>query len=85
LNHPDSVNYPTYWHVRAYGLFSANPLGQYVFQETCGEPDPTPFGLVLEPGETAHFKFLMVVYDGERTPQQLEDRFTTYSTGDPPK
>jgi hypothetical protein len=32
LNHPASINYPTYWHVRKYGLFSANPLGQGDFQ-----------------------------------------------------
>ena len=28
MNHPNSVNYPCYWHARGYGLFSANPLGQ---------------------------------------------------------
>ena len=27
LNHPDSFRYPTYWHVRTYGLFAANPFG----------------------------------------------------------
>jgi hypothetical protein len=25
MNHPDSFRYPTTWHVRAYGLFAANP------------------------------------------------------------
>ena len=27
LNHPSSFRFPTYWHVRNYGLFAANPFG----------------------------------------------------------
>ncbi|MEP6947816.1 MAG: PmoA family protein, partial [Ginsengibacter sp.] len=26
-DHPKNLNYPTYWHARGYGLFSANPFG----------------------------------------------------------
>ncbi|HRP58088.1 PmoA family protein [Agriterribacter sp.] len=26
-DHPENITYPTYWHARGYGLFSANPLG----------------------------------------------------------
>ncbi|HRQ49722.1 MAG TPA: PmoA family protein [Agriterribacter sp.] len=26
-DHPKNLTYPTYWHARGYGLFSANPLG----------------------------------------------------------
>lgn len=26
-DHPENPSYPTYWHARGYGLFSANPLG----------------------------------------------------------
>jgi hypothetical protein len=26
-DHPKNPSYPTYWHARGYGLFSANPLG----------------------------------------------------------
>jgi len=33
MDHPSNVGYPTYWHARTYGLFSANPLGQAVFSE----------------------------------------------------
>jgi len=83
LNHPESINYPTYWHVRNYGLFSANPLGQADFQK--GQPKQyrknkiIPLRLTLERGETAHFRFLVIVYDGIRTQQQMEERFREFS------
>ena len=31
FDHPSNFNYPTHWHARPYGLFSANPLGSKVF------------------------------------------------------
>ena len=32
-DHPDNISYPTYWHARGYGLFSANPLGAVDFTQ----------------------------------------------------
>ncbi len=79
LNHPSSVNYPTYWMVRAYGLFSADPLGQYVFEKKRNPESAKPFQLTLEPGETAHFRFLIIVYEGPKTKEQLEQRFEQFT------
>lgn len=78
LNHPSSTNYPTYWHARGYGAFSANPLGQYAFQRSHRVEDPKPFGLTLERGQTAGFKFRVVIYDGPRTKEQLDEAFEEY-------
>ena len=71
-NHPTSVNYPTYWHARGYGLFAANPLGQYVFEKTRGKENPQRFQLELEPGQTAHFGFRVIIYEGSRTIDQIK-------------
>ncbi len=78
LNHPTSANYPTYWHARDYGLFSANPLGQEEFQKTNKEQDPKPFGLTLEPGKSARFRFMVLFYDGNKTPDQINAIFGTF-------
>ncbi|NIP25316.1 MAG: hypothetical protein GWN67_13245 [Phycisphaerae bacterium] len=82
LNHPASINYPTYWHVRDYGLFSANPLGQGDFQRQrprqYRKNKVIPLRLTLEPGETAHFRFLVIVYEGIRTNHQIEKRFKEF-------
>ena len=79
LNHPTSTNYPTYWHARGYGAFSANPLGQYAFQRSRNVDNPKPFHLTLKKGETAPFKFRVILYEGPRTKEQLDNEFKTYA------
>jgi len=77
FNHPESFNYPTYWHARDYGLFSANPLGQSVFQKSRKE-EPEPIDLTLEPGDSRLFKFKMLVYEGHKIRDQLEQLYLEY-------
>ncbi|MCJ7693301.1 MAG: PmoA family protein, partial [Sedimentisphaerales bacterium] len=78
FNHPDSVNYPTYWHARGYGLFSANPLGQYAFEKGRGIKSPEALNLTLEAGESANFRFRIVVYEGGKTSEELEGEFEEF-------
>ena len=79
LNHPQSTNYPIFWHARGYGLFAANPLGQFVFQKSHQVENPREFKLTLHPGESVVFGFRMIIYEGERTKQQLDNEFEFYS------
>jgi hypothetical protein len=58
-DHPDNINYPTYWHARGYGLFSANPLGVRDFTNKKEE-----LNLTLDPGKTITFKYRIVVGSG---------------------
>jgi len=78
-NHPQSVNYPTWWHARAYGLFSANPLGQAVFQKGRGEEEPAPYNLTIEPGKSAQFRFLVCIYEGPRSNEELHKEYSAWS------
>ena len=77
MDHPESTNYPTYWHARSYGLFSANPLGQSVFQEGRGEK-PEPFNLTLQPGESAVFHYTLVVYENAKSAQDVENLYQEF-------
>ena len=79
LNHPTSTNYPTYWHARAYGLFAANPLGQLVFQQSRKEENPEKLELTLEKGQSAPFNYRVIIYDGPRTKEQIDENFAGYS------
>lgn len=79
MNHPNSVNYPTFWHARGYGLFAANPLGQSVFQEGRGMENPEPLNFTIAQGDSAIFKYKMVVYEGHMTQEQIEEEFQVYA------
>jgi len=79
MNHPTSVNYPTFWHVRDYGLFSANPLGQAVFQKGTGVAEPKALNLTLEAGQKAYFKFKVLVYDKDMTQADIEKEFEIFT------
>ncbi len=58
LNHPTSFRYPTYWHVRTYGLFAANPFGVHDFENTkekIGE-------LILKKGESFTLRYRLLFH-----------------------
>jgi len=78
LNHPTSTNYPTYWHARGYGCFSANPLGQSAFDNSLKVENSKPYNLILRKGETAPFRFRVIIYDSPRTKQQLDQEYQKY-------
>jgi methane monooxygenase PmoA-like len=78
LNHPKSVNYPTFWHARGYGCFTANPLGQGAFEKSRKVPNAKNLNFTLQPGQGATFKHRMLIYEGPRTQTQLEKEFQNY-------
>ena len=79
FNHPDSINYPTFWHARGYGLFSANPLGQKAYMQARKDRNAKPLEHSLGPGEKATFKFLVLTYEGARTKEELDRAFGKYT------
>lgn len=73
LDHPLNPGYPTYWHARGYGLFAANPLGRSIF-----DPKQPAFNYTLEKGQTATFRYRVLLVSHEATPETLNrdaDRF----------
>lgn len=80
LNHPESFNYPTYWHIRGYGLFSANPLGQWDFQrQSPYQKNPLiPLNLTLKKGESVYFRFLVLVFQNRKTADDLNATFKKF-------
>jgi len=78
FNHPASDCYPTYWQARGYGLFSADPLGQLDFLKGRNVENPKPLNFTLYPGQSALLRFRMIIYEGQKSAEQLEREFQNF-------
>lgn len=74
IDHPDNVGYPTYWHARDYGLFSANTLGQKALSG--GENE---LNFSLENGETTTFKYRFVVSSSDLSDAEINELADEYA------
>jgi hypothetical protein len=68
MNHPSSFRYPSDWHVRAYGLFAANP---WILK---GEN-------ALQKGESITLKWRVYVHGGDAAAGKVADVFAGYANG----
>jgi len=66
MNHPSSFRYPTTWHVRAYGLFAANP---WILK---GEN-------TLAKGESLVLRYRVYVHEGNSAVGRVADVFEGYT------
>ncbi|MFX0101979.1 MAG: PmoA family protein [Candidatus Hodarchaeota archaeon] len=73
LEHPESFMYPTYWHVRDYGLFSANPFGLKYFTNKRLNGDYT-----LKNGDSMTFKYRLLIHAGDARDGKVAERYLNY-------
>jgi hypothetical protein len=76
LNHPSSFRYPTYWHVRDYGLFAANPFGLHDFK---GSADKEEGAYTLPAGETLSLRYRFLFHRGDEKAGGIAEAFDAYS------
>ena len=71
LNHPSSFRSPTTWHVRTYGLFTANPFGTL-------DPKSPNGPHTLRSGETMKLRHRFVFHEGDATAAKIEESYSNY-------
>jgi hypothetical protein len=73
LDHPLSFRYPTHWHVRNYGLMTANPFGYaaYTAGAKLGEHR-------IAQGETLHFQYRLIVHAGNAGEGDVRSRYLDF-------
>ena len=74
LNHPTSFRFPTYWHVRTYGLFAANPFGlhDFTFGKEKGE-------YTLPAGETLKLRYRVLLHKGDEKAGRVAEAFAEFA------
>ena len=71
FDHPSNFRYPTYWHVRNYGLMTANPFALSYFL-----PDEGIDGAhTLPAGESMAFRYALLVHAGDASAGGVSDRY----------
>ncbi len=74
FNHPSSFRFPTYWHVRGYTLFAANPFGWHDFLK-----DSTKDGSYrLEAGQSMSLRYRVYIHPGSPREARIADQYRTY-------
>jgi hypothetical protein len=74
LDHPSNPGYPTHWHARGYGLFSANSLGQKSLND--GDVE---LNLALEPGANATFRYRILILSSPPNANRIEAEWQAFS------
>src|SRR5881628_2882658 len=74
MDHPNSFRHPTTWHVRAYGLFAANPFGLRDFTG-----DKAADGSHrLEPGKHLVLRYRVLVHPGSTAEANIAAEYQRY-------
>ena len=74
LNHPTSFRYPTYWHVRTYGLFTANPFGLHHFKNS----NDVDGSHKMAKGESMTLRYRVYVHPGNTEAADIAAQFKAY-------
>jgi hypothetical protein len=79
FDHPKNPRHPTWWQVRDYGLFAANPFGVHDFENRPrGEGD-----LKIPAGGRLPFRYRFVFHDGDETQGQIARLYREYAASSP--
>lgn len=75
FDHPQNPRHPTWWHVRDYGLFAANPFGQHDFEKLS---DKKAGNLVVPAGKSVTFKYRFLFHEGDEKQGQVSKHYENY-------
>ena len=75
LNHPSSFRFPTYWHVRPYGLFAANPFGLSDFKAS----KEVSGAHTISKGEKFTLRYRVIFHKGDEKEGKIADAFKKYA------
>jgi hypothetical protein len=75
FDHPDNPRHPTWWHVRDYGLFAANPFGVHDFEK---KPKGTG-DFTLPAGQSVTFRYRFYIHKGDEKQAGVAAQYDEYA------
>jgi hypothetical protein len=80
FDHPDNPRHPTWWHVRDYGLFAANPFGRHDF-EPAQKANPKAGDLTVPAGGSVTFRWRFYFHSGDEKAARVAEHYQAYAAG----
>lgn len=74
---PRNFRHPTYWHARAYGLFSVNPFG---IREFTGDPKEDGSWTIRQ-GESLTLRYRVLIHHGDYKQARVAEHYEQYASG----
>jgi len=74
LDHPKNLRHPTTWHIRDYGLYTANPFGLHDFPDGKDRDG----SVVWKKGENAEFNYRIIIHKGDTAAARIADQWQVY-------
>ena len=75
FDHPTNPRHPTWWHVRNYGLFAANPFGLHYFE---GKPRGTG-DFTVPAGKSVTFRYRFYIHEGNTEQARVAARYREWA------
>jgi hypothetical protein len=75
FDHPSNPRHPTWWHVRDYGLFAANPFGRHDFEKLS---DRDAGNLTIPPGQSITFRYRFYLHEGDEKAARIAEKYQDY-------
>jgi hypothetical protein len=75
FDHPQNPKHPTWWHVRDYGLFAANPFGVHDFEKKA----PNTGNIVIPAGQSLTFKYRFYLHEGDEQQAKVAERYQEFA------
>jgi hypothetical protein len=75
FDHPGNPRFPTYWHVRGYGLLAANIFGVHDFEKAAAHDG----SLTIRPGQPLRFRYRIIIHPGDLNQAGIRDLWTAWS------
>lgn len=77
LNHPSSFRHPTRWHVREYGLFTANAFGPKSLDPTAASGT-----FILKNGESVELRHRIIFHKGDEQSAGIAEAYQSYAASE---
>jgi len=75
FDNPANPRHPTWWHVRTYGLFAANPFGQAEFEKL---PDKHAGDFKVPAGQSVTFRYRFYFHEGDTDQAKVAEHYNEY-------